>query len=306
MKLITDKDLCSIDIGLAAESICDFLISANLGETVSPPRALLPLENETLAFTAGADSRNFGFRAYAYRAGLQRDKEDQVVACWDRKTHSLKALAVGELLGAWRTGILGGIAYQTLAGPKTEMCGVVGTGLQAYTQVRAIAELAKPKQFSIFSRNRQRRYDFAKKLEEDTNISTIVSDSVEQLVRQSDAVVIATNASRPVFKIEWLERCRHISTVGPKARNRHETPVDVSDWAERIVSDSPQQIAKQGADHFLADALALEKIDDLSRILASDYSGNANLRSLYLSAGLSGTEVALLAAIANGASGLEF
>ena len=63
------------------------------------------------------------------------------------------------------------------------------------------------------------------------------------------------------------------------------------------MSDSPQQINKQGADHFLADVLSFEKIDDLGRTLDLVDDENTKLHTLYLSAGLAGTEVALLAAI---------
>ena len=150
MRIFTDDDLQALDVSFAANSLRNFLVRADEGKTDSPARLTSSLGNETLAFTAGADESDFGFRAYAYRAGLQRDKEDQVVACWDREMHDLKAIAIGEALGAWRTGILGGIAFQTLAGRNVEVCGVIGTGRQAYTQVRAVAELAKPKKFLVF------------------------------------------------------------------------------------------------------------------------------------------------------------
>ncbi|MEM7547321.1 MAG: hypothetical protein AAF367_17465 [Pseudomonadota bacterium] len=297
MQLITDNDLQNLDIPLAAKAIGDFLRQTCAGETDAPPRMAIPLDGETLVITAGTDLENFGFRAYSHRPGLQRAKEDQIIACWDRETHNLKAIAVGERLGAWRTGILGGIAYQNLAGPGVETCGVIGSGLQAFTQVRAIAALAKPRRFLVFSRNRELRCAFTRKLESDTGVETIAVDKAERLVRQSDAIVTATNASEPVFELSWLDRCTHITTVGPKTRHRHEAPVEVATWADRIVSDSPQQIREQGRDHFLADALSFGGIDNLGSILDSDLASRAKPRTLYLSAGLAGTEVALLAAI---------
>jgi ornithine cyclodeaminase len=300
MKIISDKDLWNIDVRLAADAILRFLLQSDTGADNAPPRTVVTLDNDALAITAGAGPNEFGFRAYTYRAGLERDHEDQIVACWDRKTHRLKALAVGERLGAWRTGILGGIAFDTLKQQEIETCCVIGTGLQAFTQVRAIAALARPERFLVFSRNEERRAAFALKLEEDTGIRAISSARIEALVRAADALVVATSASEPVFDIAWLERCKHISTIGPKSKHRHETPVDVAIWADQIVSDSPQQIAQQGGDHFLADVLSLDQIDDLGTALRSDHTVNADRRTLYLSAGLAGTEVALLDALAGG------
>ena len=297
MKVIEDKDLRTIDVQRGADAILNFLKQAEAGATTSPPRAVIPLEDDTIAITAGASTEEFGFRAYTYRRGLERDREDQIVACWDRKTHRMKALAVGQLLGAWRTGILGGIAYAALTRPGLETCGVVGTGLQAFTQVRAIAALAKPQRFLVFSRNEQRRRAFADALEQDTAIPAKASDDVETLVRSADALVLATTASKPVFDMTWLERCNHVSTIGPKSKHRHETPGGVAKWSEYTVTDSPQQIAKQGDDHFLADILKLDQIDHLSNAVSSGPLNNADRRTLYLSAGLSGTEVALLDAL---------
>lgn len=298
MRILTDEDLQNIDILFAAKVLHKFLVQVLDHEVNSPARTNIPLGKENITFTAGADAKDFGFRAYAYRSGLRRDKEDQIVVCWDRKSHDLKAIAIGEALGAWRTGILGGIAFQALAGPNTETCGVIGTGSQAYTHVRAIAALAKPTKFLVFSRDPQRRSDFAHALERDTDISTMSVEGAKDLVLQSDALIVATNAPEPVFELTWLDRCKHVTTVGPKARDRHETPTDIAKWAERIMSDSPQQIRKQGDNHFLADWMVGQKIEPIGQQLAN---GNTNIfqrRTLYLSAGLSGTEVALLGSLA--------
>lgn len=294
MKIFTDSDLQSLDIPLSAKALGDFLKRTIHGDTEAPPRTVIPLNSETLVITAGSDARHFGLRTYSFRQGLQRDRQDQIVACWDRETHNLKALALGQLLGAWRTGILGGLAYQELAGQNTETCGIIGSGLQACTQARAIAALAKPKKFLVFSRGKKSRSDFARKLQDDTNVPTVALDNVEKLVRQSDALVVATNSPTPVLELSWLGRCQHITTVGPKTRKSHEVPAGIATWADLIVSDSPQQIEEQGENHFLADAISFQEI----RRLGSDCKGGTNLRTLYLSAGLAGTEVALLAALA--------
>lgn len=104
MRILTDKDLRALDIPLAAEAVRNFVKRSRSGETVSPARTNIPLEADTLTVTAGADPDDFGLRVYSHRPGLRRDREDQIVACRDRKTHRLKALAIGERLGAWRTG----------------------------------------------------------------------------------------------------------------------------------------------------------------------------------------------------------
>ncbi|MEP3277503.1 MAG: hypothetical protein ABJN26_14915 [Stappiaceae bacterium] len=63
------------------------------------------------------------------------------------------------------------------------------------------------------------------------------------------------------------------------------------------MSDSPQQIASQGKSHFLADTSAWNKIEHLGSVLEAENADLTDKRTLFLSAGLSGTEVALLAAL---------
>lgn len=297
MKILTDDDLQSVDIMCGAQALREFLKTAHRGLANSPPRSAIDLEPDILAITAGSDQKNFGFRAYSYREGLKGDKEDQIVACWDRKTHRLTALAIGERLGAWRTGILGALGYEALTAQNRGICGIIGTGLQAYTQARAIAALAKPDEFIVFSRNAERRAAFAKRLEVDTGIKASASKDAKTLVKKSEALIVVTNSSEPVFEVGWLAQCSHVTTVGPKSTAHHETPVEIASWADVVVSDSPQQIISEGSGHFLADAGHLANIVHLGSMLGVKNEDLSRKRTLFLSAGLSGTEVALLAAL---------
>ena len=71
-----------------------------------------------------------GFRAY--RAGTPAG--DQLVAVWEADG-TLSAVVVGEQLGACRTGALGAVAADALANPDAGTVAVIGSGLQAWTQL---------------------------------------------------------------------------------------------------------------------------------------------------------------------------
>ncbi len=190
------------------------------------------------------------------------------------------------------------MGYEALAPHGSGTCGVIGTGLQAFTQCRAIAALGQPARFRIYSRSPENRAAFAAKLQRDTGIATQAADSAQEVVEQADSLLVATNASQPVFNMAWLERCRHVTTLGPKFTDRHEVSPAIADWAEIILSDSPQQIAAQGDKHFLHGSGHLTRVQHLGHALAQPDPAAKQRRSLFLSAGLSGTEVALLAALA--------
>lgn len=296
MMVITDADLAQIDLDHAAAALRQFVRQAAAGQTHSPPRSTVACDQDRLILTAGGNAAHFGTRLYTVRPGLSRNREDQAVLCWDRDTHDLIGVAIGDQLGAWRTGLLGGIAAAALTDPGGT-CGIIGSGAQAATQARAVAALSRPDRFTVYSRDPARRADFAQSLTADTGIPCAALTDAEHLVRKADRLIVATNASRPVFDARWLTGCTHVTTLGPKTTTRHEAPANLADWADAVVTDSPQQIAAQGADHVFAGTGALDGMIHLGDAL--DTPDLRQRRTLFLSAGLSGTEVALLAALVN-------
>ena len=82
-----------------------------------------------------------------------------------------------------------------------------------------------------------------------------------------------------------------MTTVGPKFVDRHELPLDIIDRAKLIVSDSPQQILGQGENHMFHGNGA-----NIQHLGSSDYALGEGDVTLFLSAGLSGTEVVALSA----------
>ena len=137
-----EEDLKEIDLLAGGAAIRNYLSDDFLGRTQSPPRVKTELGSDVLVHTIGGDERVFGFRAYTFGEVQAPSPDEQVVACWDRKTHRLIGLAIGEALGAWRTGLLGAVARTVLAPWEAGTCSVLGTGRQAMTQARATAALS--------------------------------------------------------------------------------------------------------------------------------------------------------------------
>jgi len=125
-----------------------------------------------------------------------------------------------------------------------------------------------------------------------------VSDA-RSAVTDADIVLIATSSAEPVVDQRDLHPNAHINTVGPKFNYAHEITATTAERAERIASDSPQQIAAQGEDHFLAHSPASARIEHLGRL---DQSAHRSGQSVFLSAGLAGTEVLIANAILRAAS----
>jgi ornithine cyclodeaminase len=118
-------------------------------------------------------------------------------------------------------------------------------------------------------------------------------------VADADIVILATTSKSPVIQANWLKAGVHISTLGPRVKNRSEVGVDVVERASLIATDSPEQIAALGDPYFLTGTAGMERLVDLADIVAGRASGRQNRDeiSLFCSVGLAGTEVMVAAAI---------
>jgi ornithine cyclodeaminase len=288
-KILEDTDLYNVEAArIAVAAVRDAVSAHGDGLLVAPPRHTVPFGRGALVFTVGGSDSIVGFRAYET---FPTSAQDQVVAVWDTRTGNLEGIAVGEMVGALRTGALGALAVDLLARPKTRRCAVLGSGRQARTQLLCTSTVRTFDEVTVFSPTAANREQFAEELGELTGLPVVAADDAETAVEGADVVICATAAHSPVFEARWLSAGVHVNTVGPKYRNAHELPLEMAALADVIATDSPQQVAAQGADHFLAAHLTETPVVDLADVLSGTAGrASASQSTLFLSAGLAGTE----------------
>jgi alanine dehydrogenase len=295
MRVLSDRDIDRVPFSVILEAVRAHVLADFLGQTVSPPRHAAEFGDGGLVFTVGGNAEFAGFRAYETFPKPALEKEDQLVVVWDRAARRLSGLSIGERLGALRTGALGGAAIDRMAPKQVRKLAVIGAGLQAETQLIAACAVRSFDEVAVFSRAMENREAFAARMELLLKKNVGSSGSAELAVRDADVVILATNSSTPVIKSGWLKPGAHVNTLGPKMKSAHEMPLDIADAAGLIASDSPQQIAAMGAEHMLHGHPAFSRILHLGDPKMLEARGQGF--SLFLSAGLAGTEVAALAAI---------
>ena len=285
MKVLLDTHVRSqLDAVEAGEAARRALIDAHRGRLAAPPRLHVELGEHGLVFTVGGYVDGpVGFRVY----GLWPGDSDQAVLVWDG-TGRLSGCVVGNELGARRTGALGGAAVDALARPDSTTVGVVGSGVQAWTQLWAISAVRRPSSVRIFSPTTENREAFARRAQAELGLSAAACDAAEDAVADADIVVLATRSERPVVDAAWIRPGAHVNTVGPKLASAHETPTELADAAAVVVTDSPEQAAGYGEPFFTSRPLT-----HLGAVLAGDAPGRADDRAvtLYCSTGLAGSEV---------------
>jgi alanine dehydrogenase len=296
LRILHDADVASlVSMSDAIEVIEAALARKGRGEFVTPPRAYAGNKNGALVFTIGgdADEGAIGFRVYGAFAGGVRDS--QIVAVFDAKSGALKGMVLGELLGAMRTGAIGGVAIKHGARPDAKVLGVIGSGEQAKTQVEAAAAVRDLEEVRVYSRTPAHREAFASKMSEGLGLRVVAVGSPEEAVAGADIVVTATNSATPLFEAALLGPGAHVNALGPKFAQRSELDAAVGERAASILTDSPEQLRAYPEPSFLEGTPHMARVSDLAEHVASGArirSSNEDI-TLFLSVGVSGTEVVL-------------
>jgi|SoiMethySBSTD1v2_1073268.scaffolds.fasta_scaffold17186_6 ornithine cyclodeaminase/alanine dehydrogenase-like protein (mu-crystallin family) len=288
----------------AADSVAtmrEAVLAAHRGELVTPARSVTNLGEGRLLFTVGRwRGRWLGYRSYET---FDRDhpdaRDDQVVVVHDDVTGQLLGIVVGAELGRRRTGALGGVAVDALAPAAAKTLGLVGTGRQAWTQLWAVSAVRKLDTVRVYSRDERRRQEFAERASKELGLATTAAPSAQAAVAEADIVILATNSPEPVIRTHWLAPGCHVSTLGPKQRGRSEFAEDLLESATALVTDSPAQLEAYDPPALAGGDRHASQVASLGAVLAGDAPGRTgdSDRTVYLSVGLAGTEVALAAAL---------
>ncbi|MDR6586878.1 ornithine cyclodeaminase [Agrobacterium tumefaciens] len=300
-RILNDGDLLDGPfMNVAIEAVENILRDRAHGQTISPPRHYVSFPGRgDLIFTVGGtlgEKPLAGFRVYETFEGTEHA---QIVAVWSADNGRLKGLIVGERLGAIRTGAIGGIAIRYLSSPDASVVGVLGSGLQARSQLAAAAVVRSITSVRVYSRDETRRSLFAREMEADLGIETRPADSVYEAVSDADIVICATSSNQPVVRAADLKRGVHVNTVGPKTLDGYELGLDIADMASTIATDSSEQTRAYTSPFFLIGSGNENRMVELSDIVAGTVPGrtSADQMTLFCSVGLAGTEVAVASAI---------
>ena len=291
MKILNDSDVMKISPGEAVGVMERVFREKSDGYFFSPPRMHLDSPDGKIVFTPGGSLRGriMGFRVYTTFGG------DQITMVYDSRNGKLKGAVMGDYLGALRTGSIGSVSTRYMSNPDSGVLGIIGTGSQAFTQTLTSASVRNFREIHVYSRDDQHRRMFADKIGKMTGIKTVTEESSGSVARLSDVLVLATTSHSPVVKSSDIKPGTHVITVGRKSVDEHELDYEIAENAEVIATDSPVQLDSYDPPHFLSGTNLKKHIVDLSDIVSGKIPGRKarDAITLFLSVGLSGTEVAL-------------
>ncbi len=267
------------------------------GSLIAPARTPVDLQVGRLVFTTGAVTEQgpcLGFRVYDI-SQLHSPNRGELTVVFDPDGGALKGIVTGPLLGAVRTGAIGGVAVKYAARPDAKSLSILGTGFQAHTQLRAALTVREFTTVRIFSRSADNRNAFAQQAAEYTDAEILVCNTAREAVENADVLICATVSRDPLFEAAWLPPGAHVSTIGPKFHSGSELDPQLASRASLIFTDSPAQAAAIGEDFILAGSDDYQRMISLSDIVSGKQPARSSSEdiTLFYSLGLAGTEVLL-------------
>jgi alanine dehydrogenase len=245
--LSEDDVRIALDMPTALEAVEKSFRTQAAGESLLHPRRRFELPDRVfLNYMAAADRADgwMGLKIYTVARGAARF----VVLLYRATTGELAAIIEADYLGQMRTGAATGVATKYMSRPDARFAGIVGTGLQARTQLRAISEVRRLERVRAFGRDPVRRADFCQEMSGQLGVSVVAASSAEEAVRDADIVITVTNTVKPVVSGEWLAPGTHVNAVGANFAFRRELDVDAVSRAAIIAVDSKEQARMEAGD----------------------------------------------------------
>jgi alanine dehydrogenase len=211
------------------------------------PRRRLHLEGFSyLHYMAAADGAGGyeGLKIYtSSREGLRF-----MIPLFRAKTGELLAILEGDYLGQMRTAAATGVATKLLAREDAPNVGIIGTGLQAKSQLEAVAAVRKIERVRAFGRNPERRSQFAQEMTGRLHVPVEPAAAGEEAVREADILLTVTTSTNPVVESRWVRAGTHINAVGANFPQKRELDAETVARASAIFVDSCEQAKMEAGD----------------------------------------------------------
>ena len=194
-----------------------------------------------------------------------------LVTLFSAATGELLALIEADYLGQVRTGAASGVATKFMAREDARVAAIIGTGLQARTQLEAIAPVRRLQTIRAYGRDPGRREAFAKEMTARLGILVVPVASAQEAVRGAHIVITSTTSKEPVLEGRWLEAGTHVNAIGVNQAQKRELDTEAVLRSNFIAADSREQSKIEAGDliqAFAGDASKWGLVHEFAEVVA--------------------------------------
>jgi alanine dehydrogenase len=208
-----------------------------------------------------------------------------IVPLFNVTTGDLAAVIEADFLGQMRTGAASGVATRWMAREDARFVGIIGTGLQARTQLEAIAAVRKLGEVRVCGRDANRREKFVAEMAAQLKVPVRSAANAEEAVRDADIVITSTTSTNPVVEGRWLKKGTHINAIGANFPQKRELDAEAVERCDVIAVDSREQSKLESGDLiqvFGRDDKRWSRVAEMADIVAGKTPGRTNPEQITL------------------------
>lgn len=261
MRLLTRSDIQrALSMRDTIEILQRAFAALSTGRAKVPPRIALPQDKHD-GVTLFMPAYLLGAEALAVKIVSVHNRNPErhlprihaLVVLLDPVTGQSLAAMEGGYLTALRTGAASGAATDLLARRDAEVAAIFGAGVQARTQLLAIAAVRPLKRCWIYAPHPEQVQNFIAEMQPQlSDVELLAARSPAQAVREAHVICAATTSSTPVFDGADLQPGTHVNAVGSFKPNVQEIDCLTLQRAAKIVIDEYAGALSEAGDLLVA------------------------------------------------------
>jgi len=278
----------------------DAFKSLSKGKTVMPPIMRIDIEKYhgesdiKAAYVEGLDSFAIKIASGFFdNPKLGLPSSNGLMVLLDSETGVIKSVLLDEgYLTDTRTAIAGAIAAKYLSNQDASNIGIIGAGIQARLQLKAILLVRKINKINLWARDKVKVDEFIDSLK-DLKIDINISESCKELASSSDIILTTTPSKKPLLEFDWIKKGTHITAMGSDAEQKNELHPAMIKLCDKYIPDNQPQTTILGELHHAIKENLISpdhKFDDLGSIIIDPSLGRKNKEDITI-CDLTGTGV---------------
>lgn len=221
-------------------AMAEALRALSAGEVSQPLRTVLSVpEHQGFFGVMPARGKALGAKLVTfYPRNEKRPTHHAMILLFRPETGEPLVAMDGRLITEMRTAAVSAVATDLLARKDARLLAIIGSGVQARSHLEALRNVREFQEVRVWSPRRAAA--FAEKF------GVRAVSSAEEAVRGADVVVVATAATRPILRGDWLEPGAHINAVGATRPDWRELDDGVLRRARIFVESREAAMAESG------------------------------------------------------------
>jgi alanine dehydrogenase len=217
-----------------------------------------------------------GYKEFHQIVTPERPKEVATVRyavhLFDSRSGEPLAVVDADYITQVRTGATAALAAARMTPAGVNRFAVIGTGMEARSQLLAMRAVRDLRQVRVYSRNEERRARFAAEMSELLGVEVVPALTPQAALEEAQVVIVATNTGvggGVALEGEWLRPGMHVSSIGSTSPGQREIAPSVWAQADQIVVDTRRALHESGdcVEAIKTGALAAARVQELQEVL---------------------------------------